>query len=137
VTSTTPGAPKRSLFKLIGDLPTLLVDLLRAELDSLKQEIATKLKAAGIGAGLLAGAAVFLFFAVGVLLAAAVAGLATVLPVWASALIIGGVILIIAVVLALIGIASLRKGVPPTPEHTIESVKKDVRTIRGIGKGSA
>jgi hypothetical protein len=136
MTATTPGAPKRSLFKLIGELPTLLVNLLRAELDSFKQEISAKLKAAGIGVGLLAAAATFLFFAVGVLLAAAVAGLATVLPVWASALIIGGVILLIAVVLALIGITSLRKGVPPTPEHTIESVKKDVRTIRGIEKES-
>ena len=137
MTATTPGAPKRSLFKLLGELPTLLVNLLRAELDSFKQEIAVKLKAAGIGIGLLVGAATFLFFAVGVLLAAAVAGLATVLPVWASALIIGVVILLIAALLGFLGIKSLKKGVPPTPENTIESVKQDVRTIRGIGKGSA
>jgi hypothetical protein len=134
MSGTTPGAPKRSLFKLLAELPTQLVDLFRAELDSLKQEIATKLKHAGIGIGLLAGAATFLFFAVLVLIGAAVAGLATVLPVWASALIIGGAILLIAVVLGLIGVSNLRKGVPPTPNDTIESVKKDVRTIQGIGK---
>jgi len=137
MTATTPEAPKRSLFKLIGELPTLLVNLLRAELDSFKQELAAKLKAAGIGVGLLAAAATFLFFALLVLLTAAIAGLATVLPVWASALIIGVVILVIAVILAVLGLRSLRKGVPPTPENTIESVKQDVRTIRGIGKGSA
>ena len=44
MSGTTSGAPKRSLFKLLAELPTLLVDLFRAELDSLKQEIATKLK---------------------------------------------------------------------------------------------
>lgn len=134
MSGTTPGAPKRSLFKLLADLPTLIVDLFRAELDSLKQEIATKLKHAGIGIGLLAAATTFLFFAVLVLIGAAVAGLATVLPVWASALIIGGAILLVAVILGLIGVGNLRKGVPPTPNETIESVKKDVRTIKGIGK---
>lgn len=134
MSGTTPAAPKRSLFKLLGDLPTLIVDLFRAELDSLKQEIAEKIKHAGIGIGLFAGAAMFLFFAVMALLAAAILGLATVLPAWAAALIIGGAILLIAVVLALAGMASLKKGVPPTPEKTIESVKEDVRTITGTAR---
>lgn len=134
MSSTPPSAPKRSLFTLLADLPRLVVDLFRAELDSFKRELAEKLKHAGIGIGLLVGALVFLFFAVLVLLAAAVAGLATVLPVWASALIIGGVILLVAVVLGLVGVQNLRKGVPPTPTHTIESVKQDVRTIKGTGK---
>ncbi len=134
MSATRPGAPKRSVFKLFADLPTLLVGLLRAELDSLKAEIVGKLKAAGIGIGLLLGAAVFVVFAVLVLLAAAVAGLATVLPVWAAALIVGGVILLIAVILALIGLASLKRGLPPAPTDTIESVKLDVRTIKGTGK---
>jgi len=129
-----PGSPKRSLFKLIADLPTLLVDLLRGELDSLKHEITEKLKHAGIGIGLLAGAGVFAFFAVLVLIAAAVLGLATVLPAWAAALIVGGVILIIAGILVAIGLRSLKKGVPPAPTETIESIKKDVQTIKGTGK---
>ena len=133
--SEVPGtAPKSSLFKLIADLPTLLVDLLRGELESLKQEIVGKIKHAGIGIGLLVAAAVFAFFAVLVLIAAAVLGLATVLPAWASALIIGGVILLIGVVLALIGVGNLKKGVPPAPTETIKSLKKDVRAIKGIGK---
>jgi hypothetical protein len=135
MSASTPGTSKRSLFTLLADLPRLVVDLFRAELDSFKRELSEKIKHAGIGIGLLVGAAVFLFFAVLVLLAAAVAGLATVLPVWASALIIGVVILIVAVVLGLIGVRSLRKGVPPTPTDTIESVKQDVRIIKGTGKG--
>jgi hypothetical protein len=136
MTSAPGPQPKRSLFALIANLPTLLVDLLRGELDSLKQEITSKLKAAGIGVGLLVGAAVFAFFAVSVLIAAAVLGLATVLPAWAAALIVGGAILLIGVVLALLGIANLKKGVPPAPTKTIDSIKKDVRVIKGIGNGS-
>ncbi|MDJ0333634.1 phage holin family protein [Salinibacterium sp. G-O1] len=126
--------PRRSLFTLIGAIPTLLVDLVRDEIESLKNEISGKLKDAGIGIGLLAGAAAFAFFALMVLIAAAILGLATVLPAWLAALIIGVVILIIAAVLALIGIRSVKRGVPPAPTDTIESIKKDVRTIKGTEK---
>lgn len=130
-----PGtARKRSLFTLIADIPTLLVELVRGELDSLKQEVIGKLKHAGIGIGLLMGAATFAFFAVLVLIAAAVLGLGTAVPMWLSALIVGAGVLVIAVILALIGIANLKKGVPPAPTRTIDSVKKDVRAIKGIGK---
>lgn len=133
-TTAGPTPPKRSLFKLIADLPTLVVDLFRAEIESLKQELIEKLKYAGIGAGLLAGAAMFLFFAVLVLLAAAVLGLATVLPAWAAALIVGGGIMLIAAILLLAGVGSLKKGVPPTPTTTIESVKRDVSVIKGTAR---
>ena len=134
MTGLPEPAPRRGLFKLIADIPTLLMDLVRGEIESFKQEIIGKLKLAGVGLGLLVGAATFAFFALLVLIAAAVLGLATVLPAWASALIIGGGILLIAVILALIGISSLKKGVPPAPTNTIDSVKKDVRAIKGIGK---
>jgi hypothetical protein len=132
--TSVPTPPKRSLFTLIGSLPTLLVDLVRGELEALKNEILEKVKKAGIGLGLLVGAGVFAFFASLVLIAAAVLGLATVLPAWAAALIIGGAILLIAVILALAGVASLKKGIPPAPTETIKSIKKDVRAIKGTGK---
>jgi len=134
MTGVPEPAPRRGLFKLIADIPSLLMDLVRGEIESFKQELIGKLKLAGVGIGLLVGAATFAFFAVLVLIAAAVLGLATVLPAWASALIIGGGILVIAVILALIGISSLKKGVPPAPTETIKSIKKDVRAIKGIGK---
>lgn len=136
MTGTPTTATKRSLFKLIADIPTLLVDLVRGEFESLKQEILDKLKHAGIGIGLLAAAATFAFFALLVLIAAAVLGLATVVPAWASALIIGGGVLLIAVVLALVGVASLKRGVPPAPTRTILSIKKDIRTIKGTERKS-
>jgi uncharacterized membrane protein YqjE len=126
--------PKRPLFKLIGDLPGLLVDLLRSELEQFKAEMAEKLKQAGIGLGLLVAAAAFAFFALGVLTTTAILALALVLPAWASALIIGVVLLLITGILIAAGVASLRKGVPPAPTETIKSLKRDVRVIKGIGK---
>lgn len=134
MTSERGETSRRSLFTLIGAIPTLLVDLIRNEIESLKNEITGKLKEAGIGIGLLVGAAVFAFFAVLVLIASAILGLATVLPAWLAALIVGGFILLIAVIVAIVGIRTLKKGVPPAPTNTIESIKKDVRTIKGTEK---
>jgi hypothetical protein len=126
--------PKRSLFKLIGDLPGYLVDLLRSELERLKEELVAKAKHLGVGVGLIAGGAFFAFFAFAVLLAAAVLGIATALPAWLAALIVGVALLIITAILVLIGVNQLKRGVPPVPEETIASVKEDVNAIKGIGK---
>lgn len=131
--SSAPGpAPKRSLFSLIGDVPRLIVDLFRQEIESFKQELIDKAKAAGIGIGLLATAAAFAFFMLGVLVAAAILGLATVLPAWLAALIVAGGLLLITVILLIAGVATLRRGMPPAPTMTIQSIKDDVDVIRGI-----
>lgn len=135
--STPPAAERRGLFALIADVPRLIGDLVRAEIASLKAEIAAKMKAAGIGAGLLVGAAVLGLFAALVLIAAGVLALALVLPAWAAALIVGVALLAIAGIVAAAGVAQLKRGVPPTPTETIESVKDDVRAVRGLRKRGA
>ena len=128
------GEPKRSLFDLIGSLPRLITDLIQAELDRLKREMAAKAKKLGIGAGLLVGAAVFAYFAIQVLVAAAILGIAVALPAWLAALIVAAALLIITAILGAIGVAQLRRGTPPTPTETVASVKDDVRAFRGTGK---
>ena len=133
----TRGTKKRSLFQLVADVPTLVRELVAGEIELLKQEMITKLKALGIGAGLLLGAAIILLFMIGVLLTAAVLALGQVLPGWASALIIAGVLLVIAVIVGLIGYARLKKGIPPVPSETIRGLKKDLNVIKGVGKKPA
>jgi predicted phage tail protein len=125
---------KKSLLKLIADVPGLVGQLIRDELDQIKQEIVGKLKALGIGVGLFAAAAFFGFFLFAVLLTAAVLGLAVVFPGWLAALIVAGGLLVIIVILVLVGMNKLKKGVPPMPEKSIDSVKDDVRAIKGMGK---
>lgn len=122
---------KRGLFRLIADVPTLIVQLFRDELESLKLELAKKVKGIAIGAILFAVAAVLAFLAVIILLFAAVFALALVLPTWAAALIVAGALLLIVLVLVLVGMAQLKRG---DPGKTAASLKRDVNTIKGIGK---
>ena len=122
---------KRGLFRLIADVPTLIVQLFRDELESLKLELTKKVKGIAIGAALFAAAAVFAFLAVIILLFAAVFALGQVVPMWAAALIVAGGLLLVVLVLVLIGMAQLKRG---NPGKTAESVKRDVNTIKGIGK---
>ena len=119
--------PKRSLFSLIGSLPTLISDLIKAEIERFKNEISAKAKAVGLGVAFFAVAGVFGFFALATLIAAAVLGIAVALPAWLSALIVAVVLLIVAGILAYLGLSKLKAGSPPTPVETIGSVKKDVK----------
>lgn len=128
---------RRGLFALIADIPGLIRELITAEIDSLKSEVVGKLKAAGIGAGFLVAAGAFALFAVLVLTAAGILALALVVPAWAAALIVGAVLLVLAAIAAAAGIGQLKHGVPPTPTQTMESVKKDVRVVRGLRKRAA
>jgi uncharacterized membrane protein YqjE len=132
--SSREDGKKKSLIQLIGDVPTLVGQLIRDEIEQIKTELTGKLSELGLGAGLLAGAAFFGFFAFAVFLALAILVLAIWLPAWAAALIVLVVLLIIAAVLGLLGYQRLKKGVPPTPEESIKSVKTDVRAIKGMGK---
>jgi len=132
----TPGptATKRSLFALLGDIPTMVTDLVQREIELVKTEVTEKLKALGKGSGLLAGAAVVALFMIGVLLTSAVLALSLVMPGWAAALVVAAFLLIVAVVLGLIGYRILKKSMPLYPVDSIDSLQKDLRAIQGIGQ---
>jgi uncharacterized membrane protein YqjE len=125
---------KRSLLTLLTDVPTLVRELVQGEIELFKSEMIAKLKALGIGAGILAGAAVVLLFFVGVLLTAAILALGLVMPYWLAALVVAFVLLVVAGILGLIGYRKLKKGIPPVPTETIHGLKKDLNAIKGIGK---
>ena len=78
---------------LVHDVTELVPRLVRQELDLAKAELTEKGKRAGAGAGLLGGSGVVAWFGVAVLVAAAVLGLAEVMPAWAAALIVAAVLL--------------------------------------------
>ena len=125
---------RKSLFSLIADLPRLVIAQVRNEIEQLKGELIAKIKHAGIGVGLFAAAGFFAFFLLAVLIAAAVLGLATVLPGWLAALIVAGILLVIVVILVLVGFRQVRQGIPPAPTQTIKSVRQDVKVIKGLGR---
>lgn len=137
MTTPMPGTPrKRGLLELVTSIPTLVTDLVQREIELLKAEMVAKLKALGIGAGLIVGALIILLGMLGVLLTAAILALSLVMPGWLAALLVAAALLIIAVIIGLIGYRVLMKGIPPVPTESIDSLKRDYRAIRGMGKRS-
>jgi len=133
MTDTRDRKP-RSLFGLVGDVPQLVKNLVKGEIALLKAELVGKAKVFAIAAALLVVALVIVLYAIGVLLTAAVMGLATVMPAWLAAIVIAVVMLIVAAVLGLLGWKRLKKGLPITPKRTIDSVKNDINAVKGMGK---
>lgn len=122
---------RRSLGALLSDVPRLLGDLLRAEIDSIKAELKATVAGYGIGAGLFAVAALLALYALIALVLAAIAGIAVALPWWAAALIVGGALLLLAGIAAFLGITAFKKAKPDVGKH-VDSVKADVRAVRGL-----
>ncbi len=128
---TSPGSGGRpSMGELFSRLSEQTSRLVRSEIELAKAELSRKAKAGAIGAGLLAGAALFGFFAFGVLITTVILALSLVLDAWLAALIVAVLLLVVAAVLGLLGKKSLEKGVPPTPERTAENVKQDVQAVK-------
>lgn len=134
--ATTASKPEkenaeRSLFALLRDLPGILMELLRAEFEQFKREMARKLKNLGVGALLMIIALVLVTFLTFTLLLAAIYALALVVPTWAAALIVSGVLLIVIVVLVGAAVALFKKGSPPLPTETFDSVVADAHAFAG------
>ena len=93
-------------------------------------ELKRKAAALGIGAGLMAGAAVFAFLALTFGLAAAAAGLATTLAVWESLLIVCGALILVTAILVGVGYIMLQKGSKPVPEQAVEEAQLTTEALR-------
>lgn len=133
----TGGAPEpdrpASLGKLVEQISEQATRLVRAEIALAKAELTEKAMKSGIGIGLLVVALLILAYTVGVLLLAAVYGLGTVWPLWLSALAIGGFMLLVTIVLALVGVQLLKKGT--TKPESIQRVRDDITSIKeGMGR---
>jgi hypothetical protein len=113
--------------ELVKELSREVSQLVREEVALAKAEMTQKGKQAGIGAGMLSGAAVLGLTAVGGSMATLILLLDLAMPAWLAALIVTVAYGAAAAVLALRGKQRLTDATPPTPEQTIESVKEDVQ----------
>lgn len=112
--------------QLVGDISTLV----RHEIELAKSELGEKVKAAGVGAGMLSASAVSGLITLACLTALGALLLALFLPAWGAVLI---VTLLWAAVTAALAIAGKRKvedAAPFVPERTIENLKEDVAWAR-------
>jgi uncharacterized membrane protein YqjE len=107
--------------------------LVRLELELAALELKNKVAALGVGIGLALGAAVLLVFALGFGLATIAAGIATALPWWAALLIVTAGIVLVAAVLGLLGVRSIKKGTPPVPEQALMEAKLTSEALKGNG----
>ncbi len=104
-------------------------ELVRDEVQLAKAELVPVAKAGGIGAGLLAGAAFFGVSAVFILYFCVVYVLVRLgLPEWASFLIVGAALLVLAAVLGAIGYSLIKK--VKAPQRTITQAKETVDAVR-------
>jgi hypothetical protein len=116
-----------STAELVKDLSREVSQLVREEIALAKAEMTQKGKKAGVGAGMLSGAAVLGLAAFGGSMATLILLLDLVMPGWLAALIVTAVYAAVAAVLGLRGKERISDAAPPAPEQTIESVKEDVQ----------
>ena len=126
----------RTTADLLKKLSEEMTALVHQEVELAKAELAQKTKRVGLGAGLFGGAGVVGLLGAGALVAAAIAGIATALSVWLSAVIVGAALIGVAGVIALTGLSELSRGTPPIPQQAIESTKEDVNWLKTQAKSA-
>ncbi len=124
----------KPLGELVQDLSRQTSTLIRQEMRLAQAELTEKGRHASKGAGMFGGAGVVALYGVGALVAAAILGLATVLEPWIAAAAIGAGLLLVAGILALTGKKELDEAGPPKPERAIESVQRDIDTVKARAK---
>ena len=117
-----------SLFTLIGEIPELIRNLVIAEIDAGKAWVRRTSKDAGIGAGWIAVALFFLFWAVGMLIAFAVIVLALWWPAWLAALVVLIGLILVAALFAFLGVLRFRK--VARAQNPVQSIVQDVKEVR-------
>jgi hypothetical protein len=120
----------RPLGELVQDLSRQTSTLIRQEMRLAQAELTEKGRHAGRGASMFGGAGLVALYGVGALIAAAILGLATVLEPWIAAAAVGAGLLLLAGILALTGKKELKEAGPPKPEQALDSVQRDIETVK-------
>jgi Putative Actinobacterial Holin-X, holin superfamily III len=120
----------RGVGTLVRDLSDQASMLVRQEIELAKAEMIEKGKKAGVGAGILGGAAVAALMMLGSLTALLILAFALIVPAWAAALIITALWTAAAGVLAIKGRNALRELGKPVPGKTVETIKEDLQWLK-------
>lgn len=134
--STTEPARRsadRPIAAVLADIVGNVQDIVRSELRLATVELQAQAVHAGRSGGLMAAAAVFGLYALGLLLALAVLLLARVLDVWLATLVVLVAVTLVGGTLALLGMLHWRK-VHLKPEKTVETVKENVSWLKAQTK---
>lgn len=128
---------RRSIRELVDQLSGDVRGLVRAEVSVIRAELEEKVRRLAVGAALIAVAGVLGLTALGALTATAIIALANVLATWLAALIVTIVLLLLAGIAVLVGLKILRRGVPPAPTESVDSIKEDVSWVKARARSGA
>lgn len=127
---STDPRQERTLGQLVASASQDISTLVRSEIALAKAEVSGQVKKAGVGGGLLAAAGVVVFYSVYFIFTTIAEGIEALgLPRWLSFLIVTVLMLLIAGVLALLGIRKM-KTVKPKPEKTIAEAQTTVAALK-------
>ena len=139
MTQAAPGAtsvPGTTDPRSGGQLAIALTDqvsrLVRDEIALAQAEVKSSVAKIGVGAAMLAAAALFGLCLLVCLLVAGGLGLAIVFPDWLAALIEAGAFLLLTLVPALLGLRSIKKGGSPVPQQAITGLKTDLAVVKQV-----
>jgi fatty acid desaturase len=110
--------------------------LVRLEIELATMEIKRKVVALGLGIAFAIGAALFLLFMLGFLLAAVAAAFATVVATWLALLITAGILFVLVGILGVLAIGRIKKGTPPVPQQAIREAKLTADALKSDGSGA-
>jgi len=125
-----PEPSDRSIKEIIDALRPQVQELVSKQVELAKTEMAPVGKRAGLATGLLAAAGVFMFVFLIFLSLTGVYLLAIFLPLWVSALIVSGILLLVGAILAGAGASILRR-LDPKPHRTIRTLQQNINWIKG------
>ncbi len=118
---------EESIGELIKDLSRDVSKLVHQEFELARVEMTEKGKRAGVGLGMVGGAAAFALVTLGGSMATIIVVLDLVMPLWLAALLTTAVYGVVAAVLALRGREQLKETGAPIPERTRDSIKEDIQ----------
>ena len=125
-----PEPSDRSIKEIIEVLRPQLQELTDKQLELARTELAPVGKRAGLAAGLLVAGGVFMFVFLIFLSLTGVYLLNLLLPLWISALIVSGILLLVGGMLAGAG-ASILRNLDPKPHRTIRTLQQNVNWVKG------
>lgn len=120
---------ERSLGDLFSELMTETSTLVRQEVALAQVELTNKATKVGKNVGYLVVGGAVGYAALLVILAAVVVILSNLVPLWASALIVGAIVGVVAFMLISSALAELKKA-DLAPRETVESIKEDAKWLK-------
>lgn len=125
--AASPAEP--SFGELIAKITAQFSALVRDEMRYATVQAKSKAKKLGVGGVLFAIAGVIALYMVGLLLLAAVAGFANVVPWWAAFLIVSGILLLVIAFLVIVGVNRMKS----SQENVVDpkgGIEKDINAVK-------